>query len=75
MLRVQSLKALHDPTDECISGNETLCAQFAKRHMNSPLSLADWAQTIERQIEALADAHTGVSQKQQGIAEPIVAAQ
>jgi hypothetical protein len=32
--------------------------------MNGPLILADTAQTIERQVEAPADAHTGVPEEE-----------
>ena len=66
---------MHDPADEGIHGNQALSPQFAKRHMNGPLILTDRAQTIERQIEALADAHAGVPEEQQRVAEPIVAPQ
>jgi hypothetical protein len=43
--------------------------------MNGPLILADTAQTIERQIEALANAHSGVPEEQQGVADPVVTPQ
>src|SRR6516225_10333412 len=43
--------------------------------MNGPLILADRAQTIERQVEALADPHAGVTEKQQCVADPIVTPQ
>jgi len=64
-----------DPTDEVVDGNEPLRPQLAEGHMNGPLILADTAQTIERQIEALADAHAGVPQQQQSVADPVVASQ
>src|SRR5580693_5422433 len=43
--------------------------------MNGPLILASAAQTIKRQIETLADAHTGMPQEQQSVAGPAVATQ
>jgi hypothetical protein len=43
--------------------------------MNGPLIVTDRAQTIERQIEALADPHAGVTAKQQRVADPIVTLQ
>ena len=43
--------------------------------MNGPLIVTDRAQTIERQIEALADPHAGVTEKQQRVADPIVTPQ
>jgi len=75
ILRLPHLKTMHDPTDEGVDGNETLRPQLAKGHMNGPLILTDTAQTIERQIEALADPHAGVPEQQQGIADPIVTPQ
>jgi hypothetical protein len=42
--------------------------------MHGPL-VADTAQTIERQIEALTDTHAGVAEEPQGIADPIVTPQ
>jgi hypothetical protein len=75
ILGTQQLETMDNPTDEGIYGNETLCPQLTKGHMNGPLILADTAQTIERQIEALADAHTGVPEEQQGVADPIVTPQ
>jgi hypothetical protein len=69
------LKTMHDPIDEGVDGNETLRPQLAKGHMNGPLILTDTAQTIERQIEALTDPHTGVPEQQQGVADPIAAPQ
>jgi hypothetical protein len=75
ILRAEQLKTMHDPAEEGIDGNETLRPQLAKGHMNGPLILAHRAQTIERQIEAFADAHTGVPEEQQGVADPIVTPQ
>src|SRR5665213_266904 len=73
ILTAQLLKTMHDPADEGIDGDETLRPQLAKGHMNGPLILADTAQAVQRQIQTLADAHTGVPEKQQGVADPIVA--
>jgi hypothetical protein len=75
IMGTQQLETVHNPTDEGIYGNETLCPQLAKGYMNGPLILADTAQTIERQIEALADAHPGVPEEQQCVADLIVTPQ
>jgi hypothetical protein len=75
ILASQRTEPIHNPADEGIHRNKALGPQLAKGHMNGPLILADGAQTIQRQIEALADAHAGVAEEQQGVAVPIVASQ
>ena len=49
--------------------------EFAERHMNGPLIRAGGAEAVEGQIGALADAHAGVADQQEGIAAQIVAAE
>jgi hypothetical protein len=43
--------------------------------MERPQSGREWAQAIEGQIDTLADADTGVTDEQEGVAGNIVAAQ
>ena len=75
IVATQRSKTIHEPADEGIYRNKALGPQFAKGHMNAPLILADTAPTIRRQIEALADAHAGVPEEQQGVPVAIVAPQ
>jgi hypothetical protein len=71
----QQTETMHDLTDEGIRRNEALGLQLAKGHVNGPVILAHRAQAVQRQIEALADAHAGVAEEQQGVADAIVAPQ
>ena len=43
--------------------------------MDSPLVGAERAQAIEGEIDTFADAHAGVTEKQEGITEQVIAAQ
>ena len=43
--------------------------------MDGPLLGAERAQTVEREIDAFADAHAGVTQKQQDITNEVIAPQ
>ena len=68
-----------EPVDELanglIDGNQTLGVQLAKGHVKSPLSRRDLAQAIEGEIGALAEAHAGMTDKQEGVTGNIVTMQ
>jgi len=61
-------------TDHGIHGNPAFRFELAERHVEGPLVGAERAQTIEREIDTFADAHAGVTQKQQGVTKQIIAA-
>ena len=56
------------------TGTQRSVLSLPKRHVDGPLLGAERAQTIEGEIDAFADAHAGVTQKQQGIRKQVVAA-
>ena len=60
----QRVQAIYERTYGGVDRNHAFGIQFAERDMNRPLALTDTAQTIRRQIEALADAHAGIPDEQ-----------
>ena len=48
--------------------------QFAERDMQRPLVRADLAQTVQRQIDAFADADSGGAREQERIGRQVVGA-
>jgi hypothetical protein len=64
----------HNLADRRIDGNPAFGLQLAEWYMDDPLIRAERKQTIEGQIHALADTHTGVALEEQEITEEIVAA-
>src|SRR5215472_12715623 len=59
ILGTQQTEAIHQATNERIHRNQAIGFQLAKGNMNGPTVWADKAETIEGQIGALTDAHTG----------------
>jgi hypothetical protein len=74
-LRTQSAKAFDESTDKGIHGDPAFGFELTERNVNRPLIRADGTQTIQSQIGALTDPHTGVTLQQQNVAGEIVAAQ
>ena len=68
-------QALDEIANERIHRDHAFGLQFAERHMNRPLIRAGGTEAIEGQIGALADAHAGVANQQEGITAQIVAAE
>jgi hypothetical protein len=62
-------------TDKRVNRHQAFGFQLSQGHMNGPLLWAERAKTIEREIDAFADAHASVAKQQQHIAGEIVAAQ
>jgi len=62
-------------TDKRVNRHQTFGFQLSQGHMNGPLLWAERAKTIEREIDAFADAHASVAKQQQHIAGEIVATQ
>ena len=63
-VRIPAARAIHERTCGGVDRNHAFGLQLAEGDMNSPLVLTDTAQTIRRQIEALANAHAGMPDKQ-----------
>src|SRR5437870_1211257 len=68
-------QALDQFTNKGIHGNHAFRLEFANRYVNRPLIRARGAETLKRQIGALADAHAGVANQQKGVAAQIVTAE
>ena len=71
--RTQRTDAVDQLTDGGIHGNPAFGFELAQRHMDGPLLGAERAQTVEREIDAFADAHAGVTQRQQDITNEVIA--
>src|ERR1700674_4376882 len=59
-------EALDQFTNKEIHGDHAFRLEFAKWYVNRPLIRARGAETLKRQIGALADAHAGVANHQKG---------
>ena len=68
-------QALDEFTNKTIDRDQTFFLQFAERDMHGPLIRAGGAEAIVGQIDALADAHAGVTDQQKRIPAEIVAAE
>ena len=68
-------QALDEFTNETIHRDQAFFLQFAERDMHGPLIRAGGAEAIVGQIDALADAHAGVTDQQKRIPAEIIAAE
>ena len=59
----QSQDADHDPSNVFIGRHQTFDVQLTERDMQCPLIRPDLAQTVQRQIDTLADADSGGTSK------------
>jgi hypothetical protein len=71
--RAKEAQPMDEITDKRINGNHTFRFQFAKGDMDCPLLGTGGAEAIEGEIDALANAHTGVANQQKGVGAQIVA--
>jgi hypothetical protein len=72
--RAQHQDASHELSNVRVGGRQTFGVQFAERDMQGPLAGSDLVQTVQGQIEALADADSGGAGEQQGVGRQIVGA-
>jgi hypothetical protein len=73
--RSEEAQAVDKLADGIVDRHETLGVQLAERYMERPLSGRERAQTVEGEIDTLADADIGVADEQKSVAGDIVAAQ
>ena len=57
----QRAETIDQLTDQGVDGNQALGFEFAQGYMDGPLFRRDGAQTIDGKIDALADAHAGIT--------------
>ena len=55
-----------------VDGNQTLGVQLTERHMQRPLVFTQMAQAIQREIDALADTHSGSANEAQRVRGQVV---
>ena len=70
----QSQDASHDPSNVCVGRHQAFGVQFAYGDMQRPLVHTDLPQTVQREIDALADADSGGASEQQCIGRQVVGA-
>jgi hypothetical protein len=71
--RAQRTDAVDQLTDGGIDGNPAFGFEFAQWYMDGPLVGAQGAQAIDGEIDTFADAHAGVTQKQQDVTGEVIA--
>ena len=68
-----------DPVDDLdgflVDGHHPLGEQLAQRDLQPGTGAGDLVHAVQLEVGELADAHPGVTHKQQGIAEQVIAAQ
>jgi len=72
--RAQGKNASHDPSHVAIGRYQTFGLELTERDMQRPLIHSDLPQTVQREINALADADSGGASKQQRIGGQVVSA-
>ena len=65
--RAQGQNAGHDAPSLCIGWNQAFGVQFAERDMQRPLVRSELAQTVQGQIDALADTDSSGASKQEAL--------
>ena len=73
--RAKESQAMDEITYKQIDGNHTFRFQFAEGNVDCPLIGAGRAKAIEGEIDALANAHTCVTNQQKSIGAEIVASE
>src|ERR1700676_3043266 len=73
--RTQRTDPVDQLTDRGIHRNPAFGFELAQWHMDGPLTGAERAQTIEREVGTFADAYAGVTQKQQDVTNEVIAPQ
>ena len=71
--RAKESQAMDKITDKRIDGNHAFRFQFAEGDVYCPLIGAGGAETIEGEVDALANTHTRVTNQQKGVGAQIVA--
>ena len=72
--RAKESQALYESRHRSIDGNHAFGLELAERDMNGPLIRSCGAEALPGQIDALSDAHAGVSDQQEGICAEVVSA-
>jgi len=72
-LRTEQSQALDDVADKRIHRDEAIPIELSDGDVNGPLIRPERAETVRRQVDALANAHAGVTLQQQQVAEEVVA--
>ena len=70
--RAQRKNASHDPSHVAIGRYQTFGLELAERDLQGPLVHTDLPQTVQREIDTLADADSGGASEQQRIGGQVV---
>ena len=71
--KAKRAEAVNDFTERGVYGNQSFGFELSNRHVDGPLAGPEFAQTIEREIDAFPDAHAGVAEKKQRITGQVIA--